>query len=307
MNKTLIYLGVAIFMAAIASLGTMPYGFQFAHVFTLSNNHLYILFGSLFAITAAIANTALGTYSILNIKPNFHKKATLLIIISFASTIPIACMCYFAYIKLVPLYINVITTMAVTLINTGIAYTAIENLMIELKQSQFIRYQLMDVFVRTIGFMLGIGASLAACMAAIHGLNELFNYVLIDTDKQFIFHLACIIGFGSWLPIAILYANSMQIILSKLYHSFASRKLNFQLDFFNLLVFFIAVFAGTSFAQIAIMFFNTNMHIPDIFKIPSIQVFIYHFLIPISYIANIGVNYLALKNVFATFKLKNIE
>lgn len=307
MNKpknALIYPSLAISMAAIASLGTMPYGFQFAHVFATWNKNLYVILGSLFAVTAAIANTALGTYSILNIKTKLQKKTVFLVIASFISTIPIACMCYFAYLKLVPFYINVTTTIAVSLINTGIAYTAIDNLMLEIKYSRSTRYHAIDLLMRIIGFMVGIGASLAACMAAIHGLNELFNFLFPELDKQLLFRLACLTGVSSWLPIAILYANSMQIMLGKLYHSCSTLKFDVDVNLSNLLIFFIALFSGTSFAQIAIKFFNANMHIPDMFKTPSMQLFIYHILIPIAYLANICVNYIALKNVFKTFKLE---
>src|SRR5579864_6748710 len=91
-------LNLIILAASIASLGTIPYGYQFAQCLGPTHYLLAVVAGILLGLTAATANTALGVYSFLNM--NAEKSSVNIIYLlsgSVVSAIPMGFMCYFAY------------------------------------------------------------------------------------------------------------------------------------------------------------------------------------------------------------------
>lgn len=289
----------AIFAASLASLGTIPYGFQFARTLVTYNVYLSIVMGIIFAGASAFANIALGVYSFLRIRDK--QKVIVqnyLMLISLISAIPIGCMCYFAYYPILPIYLTLIITCAVTIINAIIAYTAIFNLVLEIKNLPLLALSHAELVFRAVGFIIGIFVSLTAYMAAIHGINEILS-TLVDWDIQLIFRVACFIGLITWLPFAALFSNATQASAGHIYFFLGNLTVQIkQLDLTQLGIFCLSFCSGTAFAQITLVFFNPEMNIPALAKTIYMQNLIHHYLVPFAFLSSVAVNYLALKNLF---------
>ena len=288
--------------SSVSALGTVPYGFQFAQKFQAYSHGLAIALGVILGFSAAFANAILGIYSFLHMKTNQKLiKPSYLMSLSFISAVPVGCMCFFAYHSLLPWYINIVMTLAVTLINAAIGYTAILNLVLEFKHRPFYTDSRGEIVCRLLGFIIGTTVSLAAYMASIHGLSELFAVGL--GNEKLAFRLACMVGFLAWLPFAALFANGMQKTAGKIYYfaeNFSRQKEIWSAK--NTILLLLAFCSGASFAQIAITFFNPNMHIPMIFKALPIQSFIYSILVPLAFISSSAVNFIALNNILKMLK-----
>lgn len=302
-NKYSIFRLTIISLAAcISALGTIPYGFEFAHFFKSYSYLIFISAGILFAATSALANAILGIYSFLNAQSDHkfthHLGAKCL---SFLSAVPVGFMSYYGYDEIFPLMINLVFACTVTLINAAIAYTAILNLSKEISSWSVNVKTRSEAIIRITGFVVGAIVSLVAYMAATHGLTELLNSMHYFTSES-AFTLACVIGFIAWMPYAALFANATQVFAGKSYYfisHFLSQKRLVNLT--SVLIFIFSLCSGTAFAQIAIVFFDPAMNIPAIVKTVQMQNFIYHVLIPFAFISSVAVNYLALKNLFNEF------
>lgn len=296
-SKQKIILFLVIVLAGISSLGTMPYGYRFAEIIKPYSQSLFYLLGIVFALSAAFANTALGGYSLYSINKKTAKINPLFLMsASFACAIPTGCMCFFAYHSILPFTLTLLLTIATLIINTGISYTAIINLILEFTQQDSELGKYTRLLIKIISLLIGILSSLAACMAAIHGLTVLF--LSLSFNKALAVNLAEILGIGVWIPFVALYSNSTHIMVKEIVNFFIN--IRSKLNKFNMkliILFIIALLAGSSFAEIAIEFFRPTMYIPIFLKNPFTQAIIHYVIVPLSYFANVGVNYLAMCNL----------
>lgn len=70
LNKTYpsSYLAFIVLASGLASLGTIPYGFEFAQSLEVHHPVLAVIVGTLLGFSAAFANAILGIYSFLGMK-----------------------------------------------------------------------------------------------------------------------------------------------------------------------------------------------------------------------------------------------
>jgi hypothetical protein len=287
--------------ASISALGTLPYGYAFAQAIDPSNSLLAVGLGLILAISAALANVVLGVYSLLVF---YRRKASTadnyLKGVSFIAAIPMGCMGYFAYYSLLPYSLTLFITIAIILINTAIAYTAVVNFLSETQAWKKSLQAKGEFLSRSTGFLIGILVSLTAYMAAILGFIELLEHSSLVLEKETCFKLSCILGFISWLPFAFLYSNATQGTAYHIYHFCKNIHLQSEaLKLKTLLLLLFSFLSGAAFAQMALAFFNPDFNIPVFFKQTSIQSFIHYGLVPLAYFSSMAVNYTALKNLSA--------
>ncbi len=302
MRKT--YEKISILLASsIAALGTVPYGYRFAG-FLEPNHYAAVWLGAILALAAGCGNAALGAYSLFQIhfKEDFKNNASLFLL-SGLSAIPLGFICYFGYKDNVSFPINAAVSTIVTIINGAIAYIAMFNLREEVSSGRLLALPGVEKFWRALGFLIGMLVSLAAYLAAINGLRELF--LALGCSQIISLRLASVLGLMAWLPYAALFSNSSQLVIGKFYHFISGFFL--QIKNFNIKSFFIVALslcAGAAFAQIAIDFFNPDLNIANFFKYPNVQNFIHYFLVPCAFLASSAVNYLALLGLLKNKSLK---
>lgn len=155
-----IKLASIIIIATIASIGTIPYGFRFAITLGFHSHWLIWMVGSFLGIASALGNIALGSYSLLSMQiAQKSKNPILLFIASLLSAIPMGFVCYVGYNSLLPFSLNLLTAFAVTLINAAIGYTAISNLMIEIKHLSTNAFSTGELFFKLIGLLIGVASA----------------------------------------------------------------------------------------------------------------------------------------------------
>lgn len=287
----------------IAGMGTTPYGFRFAKILDNYNYFLFLGVGGLFAATALFANMALGSYSLMNV--NFKQKlinSYYLIIGSIVSALPFGFICYFGFKNYLPFIINLITSIIVFVVNTGISYSALYNFLSD-KKNQKIKKTAFDLrFVQQLGFVIGFFVSITVYVATAHGMTHLLTSIM--GNPSLAFYIASIVAIFSWIPFLALYSSSTKIVSERIYLSFSKKlsKVN-KINKLNLLFIVIAIGSGASFTQIAIDFFNPNTDIPSFFKTEFMQSFIDQFIIPCAFFSSAAVNYLALKRLSEKMKI----
>jgi hypothetical protein len=287
----------------IAGIGTTPYGFRFAQVLDHYNYFLFLSVGGLFAMAALFANMALGSYSLMNV--NFKQKLIntyYLMAGSTVSALPFGFICYFGFKNYLPFFINLITSIIVFIVNTGISYSALYNFLLD-KKNQKIKKISPDLkFVQQLGFVIGFFVSITVYVATAHGMTHLLTS--ITGNPQLAFYTASIVAIFSWIPFLALYASSTKIVSERIYVSLLKNvsKIN-KVNKLNLLFIAIAIGSGASFTQIAIDFFNPTTNIPSFFKTDTIQSFIYQFIVPCAFFSSASVNYLALKRLAEKIKI----
>lgn len=259
---------ICLLSASISSLGTVPYGYQFASFLIKYSEALAVIVGVILAVTAAVANTALGTYSLLQFNLNEHKNIrNYLLPISAVSAISIGFMNFFAYQKILPLTINVVASIAVVLTNAAIAYVALLNVINHFQVQE--RNVFLKNCIKWAGFALGATVSLTTYAAAAHGLHQFMN-------SELAFSISIII----WIPNAALFGHATSLCCETCYTWLSDFAKNIShIHKIQIWIFIIAFLSAASYTQIAITFFNPRMNIPELFKLNNIQYLIYHFFI----------------------------
>lgn len=282
-------------VSLIACLGTIPFGYHFADTLRIENLIVKESIGYLFAITAALANFALGAYSLLCIgrcKAAFN--SVWLMIACLLIAIPTGFICFWGYYETLPFYLNLTMSFAVTLANAGIDYTAINNFILSVRERRAERSATKKI-IKTLGFMVGLIASLTFYVVATDGLINLFSS---HTKSAWLVYSSYILAFFIWLPSAALFANATLHVSEKLLQLTESVKPKITLNrWYSSLILLIAILSGASLAQIVIEFFAVTQNIPAIFKVNAIQDFIRYGLMPLAFISSSAVNYLALLNL----------
>ncbi len=295
-NRKIYKIAGCLLTSGVASLGTIPYGYFFAGFLIKISPVFAFVSGILFAATAAIANIALGTYSLLSFR--FHQKNIpifYLLCISFISAISAGCMNFFAYAKMLPLIINSIMTAAVIITNAAIASVALYNTVINLHQNKNCNINTLYFLMRWTGFTIGVLTSFTAYVASAHGISQLLtNYIQSAVANHIAFFISIII----WLPAAALFGNSVQLCFESLFFWIKKFPKNIVLLNKNkLIILLFSLLSSSSFTQITITFFDVKMNIPYFLKTGSVQFFIHYFIIPFSMLSSCFVNYLALTRV----------
>lgn len=302
------YLAIGL-ISVIASLGTLPYGYHFAGSLSLENDTWVMLLGYIFASTATFANFALSTSSLASIDP--HVKVinpVWLMLICLLVATPVGFICFQGYAYL-PWVLDFSMSLAVTLANAGINYTAINNFILNFKESWLSDKTVSNFIItsRIVGFLIGVLASSAYYVVATDGLINLFLHGSSHSiSKTFICYL---ISGIIWIPSAMLFGNSTQVVFEKLalFNLPSIKQERYWLDYVILVL---AILSGSAFAQIMLEFFSSQHAIPEIFKSDLFQPILYYALIPVAYFASASVNYLALINLTKRWmegRLKHVE
>ncbi len=302
--------GLIVVAAGLASLGCLPYGLQFAKLLEPHHTVLYALAAIIFPAASCLANAALGVSSFFNMR-RYHAaaaQANLLHLISFLSVLPIGCICYFGYYLHLPSLYTWTLTLAVILINTIIAHSAIIDFLARFNLKKLESLAGSELTFRALGFLIGFCVSLTAYMAAIHVLTGFFMF-LLNTTQHAAYLFACFFGLISWLPFSILFANSTQITAGAFYHFLTKFKHQIKfLDWPHLALLLFALASGTAFSQMTLVFFGTDRVIPLFFKNDFIQDSIHLILVPLALLSSASVNFIALKNILLeTAKERKME
>ncbi len=286
--------------AFTAALGTMPYGYHFAHILEKYSHSLFLLMGVAFALAALLSNAALGAYSLLNAKLKQDLiNPYFLAIGSFISAIPNGFICYFGYRDSLPFLVDLLISVVVVIVNAGIAYTAIHNFLADIFHKPFRQSTFQFHFASKTGFVAGLLVSTTFYMVTVYGLTYVLS--LIIRNRETAFYLACVLGIISWIPGAALYSNSTRITSEKVYEFIEqSMKRLIMPSGVDLVILLIAVGSGASFCQIAIEFFDPSKDIPSFVKNDLAQTFVYHCIVPCAFSSSAAVNYLALKRLYTS-------
>lgn len=291
---------ISAILSFFAALGTIPYGYQFPTFFGWENSTLLISFGVFFAFCACIANMMLGTYSLLNIKNKKTEKIKLnVIVVSTLGSIPYGFLCYFGYQNTMPFLINIIISVIVVIVNTGIGYTAIKNLIISFKElfhPEKQKTHARETISHIVGFLIGIAISLVTYLAASSGITDLLVYYNQTTLLQY--NVGFILAVISWIPCAALFANANQIVAAELYNNLKSFQKFFKnINWVNILFFIFCIASGTAIAQMTSDSFSAK-RIPALFKSDFVQYVAQHYLIVIALFSSAALNYFSMKKLF---------
>ncbi len=294
--------------SAIAAAATFPYGYKFATLFHLSSRTLHLSLAYLFGVVAWLANMTLGAYSLLNIKKEKQTgNVFAMAILSIFGAVPMGFFSYEAYQGALPASLNAINSLIVIIVNTGINYTAILNL---LKSSKELIKKMGEHVINwvrfsfcTVGGVTGALVSLTAYLATTNGLAHIFMHYHLTPSLSL--YIAAILAIIIWLPFGALYVNSTQAVVAKIYNFFSKEKHAFKkIKLFNIIFILFALMSGTAFAQMVLDFYHPHNMIPTFFKLPLIQAIASNGLMPFALLSSGAVNYFALVNVIHYFKKK---
>lgn len=300
-----------ILAALVAASGTTPYGWKFSYTI-LHSPMLNIFLGIIFASTATFANAALGAYSLLDALQKWRHetffKVIILLGVSFAAAIPLGFICFVGYQGILPVAVNIFISIIVVIINTGVGFTAINNLLMKIisyfnqrnQDRQRNYHEGSEKTSRIVGFLLGLAVTLTFYLAGTDGLSLLLANTSLNKNLIRIISYSC--AFIIWIPAAALFSNSSQEaggIIYKYVSEFHKLK---EIHLKNIVIIIIAVLSGAAYTQMTVEFFNINKNIPMIFKSDIVIFFSHHVLTVISYLVSIAVNEIALTNA-----LKKVE
>jgi hypothetical protein len=294
--------------SAIAATATFPYGYKFAALFHLNSHTLYLSIACLLGGVAWLANTTLGSYSLLNMKKGKQaQNVFLMTMLSIFGAVPMGFFSYAAYENALPATFNVINSLIVIIVNTGINYTALFNL---LKSSKELIKKMSEHAINwvrfsfcTVGGITGAVVSLTAYLATTDGLANIFLHYHLTPSLSL--RVAAILAIIIWLPFGALYVNSTQAVVAKIYNFFSEEEHAFRkIKFSNIIFILFALMAGTAFAQMVLDFYNPHNMIPVFFKLPLIQTIASNGLMPLALLSSAAVNYFALVEVIRYFKKK---
>lgn len=290
--------------AIIASLATLPYGYRFARILT-QISFLKIILGIFFAVCAGSANAILGTYSLLKLDKKTICANLYLVLVGILGAIPQGIISYFGYRETFPLYVNLIASSIVTLVNAAINCTALNNLKQSAQALFFSERHLStnEIAFRSIGALMGMMVSMLGYLAAANGLVHLFHFYNFYDD--WIYTASYLLSVLTWIPYMALFVNATQATAAKVSKSFISFGMiieSIQIRDAFLLIYIFA--SGGAFGQIMLDFLNPANAIPSVFKTAPIQALAFPFLMPLAFLASSALNYFALQEVIAIPKNK---
>ncbi|MCD6040090.1 MAG: hypothetical protein K0S27_1490 [Gammaproteobacteria bacterium] len=299
---------LAFIASAVSAAATFPYGYRFATLFHLSSPALHLSFAYLLGGTAYLANMVLGAYSLLDIKKEKRSQNIFVILIlSIFGAVPMGFFSYAGYKSFLPISLNILTSLIVIIVNTGINYTAIFNLVKSTKEFLKKRGGQKISWARfllcTAGGIIGALVSLTAYLATTNGLTNIFLHY--DWTPALALQIAAILAIIIWLPFGALYVNSVQVVVGNIYHFFSTKKDLFkEIKLYDMALILFVLLAGSAFAQMALDFYSPHNLIPHFFKLPFVQVIAYYGLMPLALLSSAAVNYFALIKVIEYIKNK---
>lgn len=291
-------------LAIIASLATLPYGYRFAQILT-QISLLKIILGTFFAVCAGTANAILGTYSLLKLDKKTICANLYLVLVGALGAMPQGVISYFGFRETFPLYLNLIASTIVTLVNAGINCTALNNLR-QSSRELFLSQQHLttnEIAFRSVGALIGVVVSMLGYLAAANGLVHVFHFY--NWHDDWIYPTSYLLSVLTWIPYMALFANSTQTVaakLGKLFIDFGAIIKSIQTRDILLLIYIFA--SGSAFGQMLLDFLNPANPIPSIFKTAAIQALAFPFLMPLAFLASSALNYFALQEVMAMPKNK---
>ncbi|MCC2666295.1 MAG: hypothetical protein K0S63_211 [Gammaproteobacteria bacterium] len=294
--------------SAIAAAATFPYGYKFAALFHLNSPALHLLLAYLLGGVAWLANMTLGAYSLLNIKKEKQtQNFFLMMILSIFGAVPMGFFSYAAYKSTLPSSLNVLNSLIVIIVNTGINYTALFNL---LKSGKELIKKMGEHAINgvrflfcTVGGTIGAIVSLTAYLATTDGLAHILLHYHLTPSLSL--QIAAILAIIIWIPFGALYVNSTQAVVAKIYNFFSEEEHAFRkIKFFNIIFIVFALMAGTAFAQMVLDFYHPHNMVPVFFKLPFIQAIAANGLMPLALLSSAAVNYFALVEMIRYFKKK---
>lgn len=298
---------LSIFLSFFAALGTLSYGYNFPKYFTIDNVMVLTGMGIICAACAMLANMMLGTYSLINMKENKKDKINPgTLTISFLGSIPYGFLCFFGYQKILPVAVNVAISVMVVIVNTGIGYTAIKNLIGSITKTVAkppTRKELfsLEYFIRVIGFLIGLAISTITYLAASSGITDLLIHYQFPTLVHY--HAGFVLAIISWIPCAALFANANQIVAGELYTKMKKfKKFIAGINKHTFLFFLFCLCSGAAIAQMTVESFNPSKQIPPFFKDDMIQFVVQHYLIIIAMFSSAALNYFSINKLIQHFK-----
>jgi hypothetical protein len=299
---------LSVLLSFFAALGTVPYGYRFAEYFGWHNAAFSVVFGALFAFCAASANIMLGTYSLLNIKNDKQSKLNFkILLVSTLGSMPYGFLCYFGYESTLPLLVNIIISVIVVIVNAGIGYTAINNLLQsiqDMRQNPKANKFQPQVIFRILGFVIGLLISLVTYLAASSGITDLLIH--FNQTQWVNYHAGFILAILSWIPCAALFANANQVVAGDLYEKLSDFKTFLKgISLANLMFLAYCLASGTAIAQMTSDSFEPAKNIPAFFKIDYIQFLVQHYLIIIALFSSAALNYFSIQRLMQKFKKRN--
>jgi hypothetical protein len=289
-----------IFIASsIAATATFPYGYKFASVFHLNSYPLHLSLAYLFGGVSYLANMILGTYSLLNIKKE-TQNIFLVTTLSIFGAVPMGFFSFTGYQSVLPISLNILNSFIVIIVNTGINYTAIFNLLknskaLIKKSSKQAIYQ-PRFLLCTAGGIIGALVSITAYLATTNGLAHIFAHYQLTPALAL--QIAAIIAIIIWLPFGALYVNSTQTVVGNIYAFFSEKGHGFKkIKLHHMALILFVILSGSAFAQMVLDFYHPDNMIPLFFKLPLIQMIAHHYLMPFALLSSAAVNYFALVRV----------
>jgi hypothetical protein len=257
---------LCLFLSSFAALGVLSYAYHFSHYLGISNQFLASSLGALCALCAMLANTMLGTYSLLTIKTSRSEKSDLKILgLSTLGSIPYGFLCYSGYQNILPATINIVISVIVVVVNAGIGYTAIKNVLISVKSKKNKKkVSVYEYFIRGLGLLVGLIVSVTMYLATCHGVNELL--IAYHLSSLVHYKVGFIFALISWLPIAVLFANANQTVAGELYQKCKHpKKLIQSTRIISMGIILFCLFSGAAIAQMMDESFDPAKKIPTIF------------------------------------------
>jgi hypothetical protein len=299
---------ICVLLSVFAALGTIPYGYRFAE-YLGENAAVLLIFGIMFAAAASLANVMLGTYSLLDMKSDSKKKIDpRIIFVSTVGSVPYGFLCYFGYQNTLPLLINVFISVVVVVVNAGIGFTAISNLILNIREiannkSSNSKSTVGDGVVRLVGLVIGLAISVVMYLASSSGITDLLiHYNQVELVH---YHAGFIIAIFSWIPGAALFANANQIVASELFQKVSDvKKFVAGINLTNIAFLLFCLASGTAIAQMTADSFDPGKNIPAFFKTDVIQYFVLHYLVFIALISSAALNYFSISKLMQNFKKK---
>ncbi|MES2218560.1 MAG: hypothetical protein V4501_09130 [Pseudomonadota bacterium] len=297
---------ICVIFSFFAALGTLTYGYKFAEYFPLQNTALISYLGVVFAICAMLANMMLGTYSLISMKNKKNQKIYFhILLLSLASAIPYGFLCYFGYQKILPAIVNIPISMMVVIVNTGIGYTAIQNLWLNMKttlekSTTKTSHHYAATVINSLGFFIGFSISIMTYLAASSGITELLIHYNLTTLVKY--NAGFILAILSWIPCAALFAHANQTVASELYAKVKHfKKFLHSINKTSLALLVFCICSGSSLTQMTADSFAPTKQIPEFFKADYIQMLV-QYLIPIALLSSSALNYFSLTRFFSQLK-----
>jgi tetrahydromethanopterin S-methyltransferase subunit F len=293
--------------SSMAATGVILYAYNFPKLIHVSQPVFGIFFGVLCVAASMLANIVLGTYSLLNMRSDQSEKINwIIIIISFVGSIPYGFLCYFSYQKLLPVIFDINLSIIIVIVNTGIGYTAIKNVIKNIKINSTAKKKIThgERSSRIIGMCIGILISVTMYLATCNGITSLLMTYKFDSLVKI--HAGYFFAVISWLPVAALFANGNQSVAHEIFLVLTKgkREAGTKSKYYHIALAIFCMLSGTSLAAMMVASFDSTKLIPHFFKHDYIQYAVNHYLLVLALFSSAALNYFAINELLKYFETK---